>query len=611
MNLRRSSLQDMARVDPLSFFGQEIKNYLNVQNIKLQLVKFDAVTADEYEEINGEECTKYPRKAAEKVWSIVRRKKDGLERLRRALEENVDSGDCHAGHGELLKVLGGPTYAFDTIKSLFSSAVPSKGYELDHAVNFLVKITLSQGVHLVNSSLLQGTRDWQILFSQLERFHLCHCYDTDLLEHLLEAIGGDSEVEIAQTIRRRLVSIKSANLLVADSKFASQPAPGCFSLSVAVSREGLLMTRDLVEYKKQIREEFTIPLFSFQFIGVIQGVLYYQIPLHFLERVQTRLLSGHSDHVHLQKAGITSFTIRSDCIFEEYHIEPENYTHHHIVSPYTAVYTPLKCDPLTDSKKLLSRNPPSPRMRLAVSQRNSDKDKENKTKPSASHSISHSSIEPNIFRERISASWSPQMSKTLVHKHEHTLNFVMLGPEKVGKRTILNCFANSTVQESSTPGSNGIDVQHKIIPWNAFAQVKICVWKIPGSMPKYENYRDHPFMTSANAFIFVGDLTKSRLEDSLVKIKELKTKILPSIVLRRSKPHIPIVLVMNKMDGSNGGGLKGAEKKVVDRFVEEHKFTQMFLTSAKLDLGIKEMFECISAVILNSDAESVQFKTKS
>ena len=601
----------MAGVDPLSFFGQEIKNYLNVQNIKLQLVKFDAVTADEYEEISTEECTKYPRRAAEKVWSIVRRKKNGLDKLRRALKENVESGDCHDGHRELLKVLGGPAYEFDAIKSLFSSAVPSKGYELDQAVSFLIKITLSQGVHLLNSSLLQGTTDWQVLFSQLESFHLCHCYDTDLLEHLLEAIGGDSDVEIAQTIRRRLVSLKSMDLFVADSKFASLPAPGCFSLSVAVSSEGSLMTRDLVECKKQIREEFAIPLFSFQFIGTIQGVLFYQIPLHFLERVQSRLLSGHSDHFHLQKAGITAVTIRSDCIFEEYHIEPENYSHHHIVSPYTAAYTPFKCDPLTDSKKLLSRNPPSPRMRLAVSQRSSDKEKEIKTKPPANHSSSHSSYEPNRFRERTSASWSPQMSKALACKHEHTLTFVLLGPKKVGKRTILNCFASSIVQESSTPGSNGIDVRHKIIPWNAFAQVKICVWKIPGSMPKSENYRDHPFMTSANAFIFVGDLTKSRLEDSLIEIKELKSKILPSIVLRRSKPHVPIVLAMNKMDGSNGGGLNGAEKKVVDRFVEEHKFTQKFLTSAKLDLGIKEMFECISAVILNSDAESVQFKTKS
>lgn len=609
-----------AGVDPLSFFGQEIKEYLNVQNIKLYLVKAEAITADEYEEIDGEDYARTPRKAAEKLWSILRRKSEGLDKLQKALEANVASEDCHDGHRELIKILRGPAYDYDKVKSLLTS-VSLSSYEIDCAVSFLLRLTLSQGVSLLNSSILQGTVDWKSLLSRLERFHLCHCYDVDLLEHLLDSVQLEEDEEeeanpVQGSIRRCLSRMKSdSNYLVSDAKGHLHPTPGCFSFAVQLANRSPLMTSDLYETKKAILEEFGLPLFSFQFIGVVQGVLYYQIPLHFLDAIQGKLASVGTDRVHLQKASITTVVLRSDCIFDEYSIKPGAYSHDIISSNYKAVYTSVpQALPggFGGNRSSTKKSPGSPRLRSAVSERSHDRDKDKSSLPG--HSNSHSSITPRKFRSRISASWSPQITKAIVCKHEHTLTFVMLGSKTSGKSSILNCFVEHTSQLNGLAektDANGIDVRHKIIPWNAFAQVKICVWKVPSSYcSNHSNFSDLHFTKNANAFIFVGDLTNDRYEESLVSIKDLKGKVI-NRYKQASKPSIPTILVMNKMDGLCSGGLKGGKKHTVETFVKDHNFTRYFLTSAKLGLKIKSMFEWICATILNADAEGVQFHAKS
>ena len=614
-----SRLVDPEPLSLLSYHGPNVTRLLCVDDLKLHLLQSGALTDAEYESICQPDIMRKRRTAAERVWEALKAKPDGFQRLVQALEANVRETSHNSGHDDLLDLLKGPEFEFEKFKRLVSTDLSKRMCQ--EVVGFLLKVKVSEGRNLIHSSVLQGCNTWPELFQQLERCRLCHALDVDLLSHAFDCVNIDGDdVTKLQTVLKFLNSYKSSENPVQENAGLIIPLPGFFSMAVETVDSGHLLNSRLRKLKDALSEALAITKPLFQYLSTIHGVHYYQFPQRYLDIFPNYLQSGKVDL--LLRPGITHITIRSDSQLMEFDLASANKDV--IYSTCTVAHAPsldCKVDHGCTAQALAPppRHTPadgflavpqlecatSPdRHRKATSLYSAKTDEEVTEKKGTAHTSSCvADLSPGLHRRlqlvRTAESWSPgPKQRRPCAKRVHMLTLFLVGPEGSGKSTFLRSYMGGHLR---TQQHTGFDVKDKEISWNNYANIKMTVWDVPGTQPA-QDWTKIPVLRDADGFIFVADMCN--FETSLMQIRELRKK---ANICAARESRTPMVIVVNKCDGAHGSGPSVGQVELLKKFIAEHKFAQYFTTSAKMDIGVRRVFEYVAARVLNSDAEYIQF----
>lgn len=604
----------------LSYHGPNVIRLTCVDDLKYHLLQSGALTEAEYESICQPDVMRTRRIAAERVWEALRSKPGGFQRLVQALEANVKEPSHNIGHDELLDLLKGPEFDFEEFKLLVGVSLSEKMCE--EVVKFLLKVKVSGECNLIDPSVLQGCVTWPKLFEQLESCRLCHALEVDLLAHAFDCVNVDGDISSLQQVLKFLSNYKTSDKPIQGNSGLAIPLPGFFLMAVETMDNGHLVTSRLRKIKDALSEGLAITKTLFHYLVTIHGVHYYQFPLRYLDIFPNYLGSNKVDL--LLRPGITRIMIRSDSRRMDFDLASAS--NDIMYSPCMVSYASrvdCKVDYVAQNKSLIplprqtsaegfltvpsSNQPTSPdRHKKAASLYEAKKEEDPSLKKGVgfTHSCT-ADLSPGLHRRlkpvRVSESWSPgPKQRRPCAKRVHTLTLFLAGPKGSGKSTFLRCYMGGQL---SSQQQTGFDVKDKVISWNDYADIKITVWDVPG-MLNTQDWTKIPMFRDADGFIFVADMCN--FESSLMQIRELRKK---ANVSGAREARIPMVIVLNKCDGTHGSGPSEVQLQLLKGFVAEHKFAQYFQSSSKMDIGVRRVFEYVAARVLNSDTEYIQFNT--
>jgi small GTP-binding protein len=168
---------------------------------------------------------------------------------------------------------------------------------------------------------------------------------------------------------------------------------------------------------------------------------------------------------------------------------------------------------------------------------------------------------------------------------DYLFKVVLVGDAEVGKTSLTTRFAYGTFTDGYI-STLGVDFIVKSIPLNNYI-VKLQAWDTAGQ-ERYSGVRPI-YYRGAKGALLVYDIT---VRQSFVNLEKWLAQI-----RKYSGPHVPIIIVGNKLDLAESRTVENDEVKVYSA----DRNALYFETSAKTDYAVTEVFRKLAELILTSE----------
>ncbi|XP_063049677.1 ras-related protein Rab-35-like [Engraulis encrasicolus] len=176
----------------------------------------------------------------------------------------------------------------------------------------------------------------------------------------------------------------------------------------------------------------------------------------------------------------------------------------------------------------------------------------------------------------------------MARDYDHLFKLLIIGDSGVGKSSLLLRFADNTFSGSYIT-TIGVDFKIRTVEMEG-EKVKLQIWDTAGQ----ERFRTitSTYYRGTHGVIVVYDVTCA---ESFVNVKRWLHEI------NQNCDDVCRILVGNKNDDPKS---KVVETNDAEKFAEQMAI-QLFETSAKDNINVEEMFNCITGLVLRSKKESV------
>ncbi len=185
---------------------------------------------------------------------------------------------------------------------------------------------------------------------------------------------------------------------------------------------------------------------------------------------------------------------------------------------------------------------------------------------------------------------SPLMTREAIFK------LIVLGDEKVGKTSLINSFVTNKFKEDYRP-TLGINITEQVfyIQGMKNIQQKFLIYDVAGQK-FFKRVRKH-YYAGAHAAFLMYDVTE---RESFVHLSEWYEDLMQNV------PHIPVVLVGNKIDLLDQRQVTFDEGKL---WAKNRKISFME-TSAKTGQNIKDVFHIVGIGLFFTNQEKTSYEEK-